>query len=820
MIQLMLKKIGIFSVYFVCLSSSLIAQSYKQYLEMVNKATQEEDYYNAVLYIQSALKFEISTDSLKYLAAENARKLNAFSLAESYYRDLVNNNADELHPDIYFHLGDMQYKQAKYNDAISSFGKYLQVAENEDMRSLTKSKIASSQWAKTNQNLKNPLLKIQEIKSKINTEQNETSPYVFKNSLYITTMRYDERDKNSVPLKKASRILKFNESNYNSEDPEKLLFDENANLAHISFNPQGDRVFYTQCAYIEGTTKLSCAIYTKVKSAGVWSNAKRLPLNVNAPNSNNTQPHVVLDESSGKLRLYFVSDRAQGKGGTDIYYVTFDDENNVSAPINVEQINTVANEYTPFYNKRRNLFYFSSDGHPGFGGQDIFSIEYLKDSAKVINLGASINTSYDDLYFSIDSSARNAYFSSNRSGSAYVDELWKACCFDVYKANFIPATIDLAVNTLDSYDSLGINGATVIVQEIDPKNEVIFSNTNNNASNYELKITEDKKYRIIASKPGYLPDTIVFNTIDPKDYSKIVKNLYLTQEKKLNVSVFEKTTLFSLKGVKLQVWDHALNQFVSELTKLDTNNFEFTILKGKEYQIIASKNKYESDTLNITPKETAAEPILYRKMYLELNAIAELRKLLPIRLFFDNDSPNPKSESDTTNVLFSNIYRDYLNKKGVYMYEFTNSLMEPQRSNALLDIDTFFEHNVRLNAEKLNLFMDKLMIIMEEGHSIDIFLKGYASPRAKSEYNQHLSSRRVTSIRNEFDRYNNGGFHTFIENLNLKIKEIPFGESQASLDVSDSIEDVRNSVYSLKAAYERRVEILEILKGVDSNLNY
>ena len=79
-------------------------------------------------------------------------------------------------------------------------------------------------------------------------------------------MRYDENDKNSVPLKKASRILKFNESNYNSEDPEKSLFDENANLAHISFTPQGDRVFYTQCNYIEGTTKLTCAIYTKLKN--------------------------------------------------------------------------------------------------------------------------------------------------------------------------------------------------------------------------------------------------------------------------------------------------------------------------------------------------------------------------------------------------------------------------------------------------------------------------------------------------------------------------------------------------------------------------
>ncbi|MBK7232519.1 MAG: hypothetical protein IPH93_09700 [Saprospiraceae bacterium] len=51
--------------------------------------------------------------------------------------------------------------------------------------------------------------------------------------------------------------------------------------------------------------------------------------------------------------------------------------------------------------------------------------------------------------------------------------------------------------------------------------------------------------------------------------------------------------------------------------------------------------------------------------------------------------------------------------------------------------------------------------------------------------------------------------------LNLEIIEIPYGESKASSDVSDSLEDTRNSIYNLKAAYERRVEILEILKGVD-----
>lgn len=96
-------------------------------------------------------------------------------------------------------------------------------------------------------------------------------------------------------------------------------------------------------------------------------------------------------------------------------------------------------------------------------------------------------------------------------------------------------------------------------------------------------------------------------------------------------------------------------------------------------------------------------------------------------------------------------------------------------------------------------------------------MKGFASPRAKSDYNQHLSSRRVYSVRNEFDRYSNKVFHDYIVNRNFKIKEIPFGESLSSNDVSDKLEDTRNSIYSLKAAYERRVEILEILKGVEEN---
>ncbi|MEO6190962.1 MAG: hypothetical protein ABIO44_11960, partial [Saprospiraceae bacterium] len=324
-----------------------------------------------------------------------------------------------------------------------------------------------------------------------------------------------------------------------------------------------------------------------------------------------------------------------------------------------------------------------------------------------------------------------------------------------------------------------------------------------------------RKYKIIAQKSNYLGDSVLVSTVDLYNFEPIRKKLFLTQKKDLQITTFERTTNFSLKGVAISLWDADRHILVDQKTNNDTNQFAFNILKGRNYQIIASKHKYESDTINLTAASASKENPVVRKMFLELSAIAELRRLLPIRLFFDNDMPNPRSELDTTDILFSKIYNDYVARKGVYMYQFANVLKGPARNKAMVEIDTFFDKNVKFNGDKFLIFLDKLSIIMEEGHSIDIFLKGYASPRAKSDYNQHLSSRRVTSIRNEFDYFRNGVFHPNIKNLSLKIKEIPFGESQASSDVSDSIEDTRNSIYSLKAAFERRVEILEILKGVD-----
>ena len=110
-------------------------------------------------------------------------------------------------------------------------------------------------------------------------------------------------------------------------------------------------------------------------------------------------------------------------------------------------------------------------------------------------------------------------------------------------------------------------------------------------------------------------------------------------------------------------------------------------------------------------------------------------------------------------------------------------------------------------------FLDYITGQLQDGYAFDISLRGFASPRADTRYNLALSQRRVVSVQNEIKAYNNGVLVPFINNGQLKITELSFGESLAPDNVSDVLYDRRNSIFSPEASKERRVEIVEIKEG-------
>ncbi len=790
--------------------------SLNKYWEPITKAFNTDNYYEAYELVAKALEYKESTDTLHYLGALASWKLNAYGRADMHLRKLVGFDFETRHPEVGFILAEVLFSTARYNEASNLYKAYLPAVDPASKEyAIAELRIKQVAWAKENQNQKDPLVKIRRLENGINTLDNESSPFVYNNSIYYSSLR-KKKDKEVLgPQDFATRIFKVQEIDGKAQKMDSGLIDNNLPMANPCFSKNHELMVFTVCNLIEESTKLNCHIYLKKFSKGKWTKGQKLPEQVNLTNYSSTQASLV-EEGEGVYRIYYSSDRPNGVGGFDIWTVLLNEDGSCSSPENLEYINTTGDEYSPFYSEKSKSLFFSSNNHLGFGGFDIYKYSWKgKDSLKVLNLGRSVNSSYDEITYFTISDESISYLASNRPGSTYLDESLQACCYDLYKVVSTPKTVDLLITVKDGFDSLEILGARVSLIDITEKDTIISISEPSDRSTHAFKLIEGRKYKIVANKSIYLGDSVTVSTIDLYNFDTIKRNLFLIQKKTLDVATFEKTTNFNLKGVTVKLLDFDSNQLLDQFTKTDTNEFNFNILKGKNYLLIASKPKYESDTLKITALETSKENSLRRKMFLELSAIAELRRLLPIRLFFDNDIPNPRSEADTTEVLFSKIYDDYVGKKGEYLYKFTNILKGDARMKAVFDIDTFFNKEIKFNGDKFLIFLDKLSIIMEEGHSIDIFLKGFASPRAKSDYNQHLSARRVTSIRNEFDYYNNGVFHPYIRSSNLKIKEIPFGESQASSDVSDSLEDTRNSIYSLKAAYERRVEILEILKGVD-----
>ncbi len=143
---------------------------------------------------------------------------------------------------------------------------------------------------------------------------------------------------------------------------------------------------------------------------GQWSNAQEWKYNDN----NYSTGHPTLSKDG--QTMYFVSTRPGGLGGSDIY-VCYKNGDAWTEPENLgPAINTAGNEMFPFIGNEGNL-YFTSDGHAGLGGLDIFISEYKNNAwQEARNMGAPINTNFDDFAMMYDKENNRGFFCSNRNG--------------------------------------------------------------------------------------------------------------------------------------------------------------------------------------------------------------------------------------------------------------------------------------------------------------------------------------------------------------------------------------------------------------------
>jgi len=197
-----------------------------------------------------------------------------------------------------------------------------------------------------------------------------------------------------------------------------------------------------------------------------------------------------------------------------------------------------------------------------------------------------------------------------------------------------------------------------------------------------------------------------------------------------------------------------------------------------------------------------------------------INDILPITLYFHNDEPNPRSMSTTTEKDYKKTLEEYVAMMDLYKTEYSKGLQGDEKEKAMADIDTFFVKTVGNGFAKLELFTQWLLQDLEQGNNVTITIIGFASPLHSDDYNENLSSRRISSLKNYIQ--NQSIFNNYLDTATagnkLRFIEDPRGKRFAAEYVSSNPNDVRNSIYSIAAGLERRIQITLYKSEKDTNI--
>ena len=329
----------------------------------------------------------------------------------------------------------------------------------------------------------------------------ENGAFIFTSARYDRDKKIYDRDntpylsiyKIGFPLTDSSEMV-----NLYSKDLESQYHDGTA-----TFSPNSD-YFYYASSYQSGKQKVyegDKRNYFKIYRVDLT--AKRfkkelLPFNGDAYSTG----HPYISEDGTKL--FFASDMPGGYGKADIYVCDIYEDGSFSKPKNLgPKINTITDDFFPFFVD--DVLYFSSGGHVGFGGLDMYK-SYFKDGiyGTPINLGPVMNTNSDDFAYLEGDEPNKGFFSSDRPGGKGGDDIY------AFNYNLAKCVQYISGTVYDLETKEPIKGAKVTVYDEDGK-EYARIETGDDGS-YSVELLCESTYTIEARKAGYSEDQLDFET--------------------------------------------------------------------------------------------------------------------------------------------------------------------------------------------------------------------------------------------------------------------------------------------------------------------
>ena len=264
---------------------------------------------------------------------------------------------------------------------------------------------------------------------------------------------------------------------------------------------------------------------------GQWMKPLALDSNVNKEGFRSMNPTL---SSDGKT-MYFASNRPGGEGGMDIWMTTINEDGVTTAPQNLgTNINTLEDEISPFYDNTSKSIFFSSEGHIGFGGFDVYVATWNPDTdwfKKAKNMSAPINTSKDDAYYYLDSQTGIGYLSSDRNKCDHCDEDTLDIggnCYKIFMISMPDIEFALEGTVYDEETLLPIPNPVITIKDIRGNREEIVIRGDDKGF-YSIKLEANWEIYIRAADEAskYFAKADYAYTLGLTESTTIIKDFYL-----------------------------------------------------------------------------------------------------------------------------------------------------------------------------------------------------------------------------------------------------------------------------------------------------
>lgn len=477
-----------------------------------------------ILILLAASGMTFSQSALKKLADISFEKQDYQTAAASYER-LVQKGDSSV--EVLFKLGDSYYYNSNYVKAntwyVKSYAKNKQLTANQYHRFIQTLKSVG------NKEESNRVMDAfsQAFPQDLRVKNNVNSEKYFQNPLQVSIKNlainsaYSDYGasiyKDSLVFSSARPALVSSTDYYRTEQPYTNLFvaiKTDSSYSNVSllkkevtysafheatpvFTKDGKTMYYTKnelkdnksTKALDGLYKLYKAVYEN----GKWVDKGMLQI-AGSEGARIAHPALSLDEKT----LYFAADMKQGFGQSDIYSIALNTDGSIGLPVNLgAKINSEGRESYPFITEN-NLLIFASDGHPGFGGFDLMALDLTDETAPIINLGATINSTEDDFNYVQKLGTLEGVFSSNRIGGHGDDDLYN---FVITKPIEIDVPVYLTGTVKDSSTQEILPNTAIEI--LDENGNVVAAFKSDETGSFKLEVEKNKKYVIAYKSEGY-----------------------------------------------------------------------------------------------------------------------------------------------------------------------------------------------------------------------------------------------------------------------------------------------------------------------------